>query len=50
MGRWTNNPWLPAEAFAALAAASVAGYFSSLDGLSDLAERKKERLIEILCR
>lgn len=50
MGRWTNNPWLPAEAFAALAAASVAGYFASLDGLSDLAERKKERLIEILCR
>ncbi len=50
MGRWTNNPWLPTEAFAALAAASIAGYFASLDGLSDLAERKKENLIEILCR
>jgi len=50
MGRWTNNPWLPAQVFAALAAASIAGYFASLDGLSDLAERKKENLIEILCR
>jgi len=50
MGRWTNNPWLPAEVFGVLAAASIAGYFASLDGLSDLAERKKENLIEILCR
>jgi ABC-2 type transport system permease protein len=50
MGRWTNNPWLPAEAFAALAAASLAGYIASLDSLTELAEKKKETLIEALCR
>jgi ABC-2 type transport system permease protein len=49
-GRWTNSPWLPAEAFAALAAAALAGYFASLDAMTDLAEQKKEALIEALCR
>lgn len=49
-GRWTNNPWLPAEAFTGLAAAALAGYFASLDALSHLAEKKKEILIEALCR
>jgi ABC-2 type transport system permease protein len=49
-GRWTNSPWLPAEAFVALAAASVGGYFAALDALSDVAEKKKEVLIETLCR
>lgn len=49
-GRWTNSPWLPAEAFIALAAASVAGYFAALDALSNVAEEKKEILIETLCR
>ena len=49
-GRWTGNPWLPAEAFAALAAASVTGYFAALDALSDVAEKKKEVLIETLSR
>jgi hypothetical protein len=49
-GRWMNNPWLPAEAFAVLAAAAIAGYFASLDGLSDLAEKKKENLIQIVCK
>jgi hypothetical protein len=49
-GRLTNNPWLPAEAFAVLAAASIAGYFASLDALTGLAERKKEVLVETLCR
>ena len=49
-GRWTGNPWLPAEAFAALAAAAGAGYFASLDHLSRLAEEKKEVLLEALCR
>jgi ABC-2 type transport system permease protein len=49
-GRWTRNPWLPAETFAFLAAAVVGGYFASLDALTDLAERKKEILIEALCR
>jgi ABC-2 type transport system permease protein len=50
LGRWTNSPWLPAEAFAGLAAAALAGYFASLDALTQLAEKKKEVLIEALCR
>ncbi len=49
-GRWTGNSWLPAEAFAFLAAAAVAGYFASLDPLTRLAEAKKEVLLEALCR
>ena len=49
-GRWMNSPWLPAEAFIGLAAASVAGYFAALDALSNVAEKKKEILIETLCR
>jgi ABC-2 type transport system permease protein len=50
MGRWTRSPWLPAEAFAGLSAAALAGYFASLDPLTQLAERRKETLIEALCR
>jgi ABC-2 type transport system permease protein len=49
-GRWTGNPWLPAEAFTFLAAAAMAGYFASLDALTRLAEAKKEVLLEALCR
>jgi ABC-2 type transport system permease protein len=49
-GRWTQNPWLPAEAFAALAAASLAGYFAALDALSRVAEKKREVLIETLSK
>jgi ABC-2 type transport system permease protein len=49
-GRWTNSPWLPAQAFVVLAAASVGGYFAALDALSKVAEKKKEMLIETLCR
>ncbi len=49
-GRWTGNPWLPAEAFAGLAAAALAGYFASLNALSEFAEKKKESLLEALCR
>ncbi len=49
-GRWTGNPWLPAEAFAFLAAAAIGGYIASLDVLTQLAEKKKETLIEALCR
>jgi ABC-2 type transport system permease protein len=49
-GRWTNNPWLPAQAFTVLSVASVAGYFAALDALSDVAEKKKETLIEVLAR
>jgi ABC-2 type transport system permease protein len=49
-GKWFNSPWLPAQAFIALAAASVGGYFAALDALSSVAEKKKEVLIETLCR
>jgi len=49
-GRLTGNLWLPAEAFAVLAVAAVAGYFAALDPLSRIAEEKKEVLIEALCR
>jgi len=48
--RWSDNPWMPAEGFAFLAAAALSGYFASLQPLSDLAEKKKEILIEALCR
>jgi ABC-2 type transport system permease protein len=50
LGRWTGSPWLPAAAFAGLAAASAAGYFATLDALSEVAEQKKEVLLEALCR
>lgn len=49
-GRWLGNPWLPAALFAGLTAAALGGYVASLDPLSILAERKKELLIETLCR
>ncbi len=49
-GKWTNNPWLPAETFAFLGLAAAGGYFSSLDGLSRMAELKKETLLEAMCR
>jgi len=49
-GRWTENRWLPAEAFTLLAGAAMGGYFASLDALSRVAEKKKETLIEALCR
>jgi hypothetical protein len=50
LGRWTGDPWVPAEAFALLAAAAVGGYVSSLDSLTTYAEKKKEKLMEALCR
>jgi hypothetical protein len=50
MSRWTGDKWLPAEVFAFLAAAAVAGYASSLDPLAVLAEKKKETLIDALSR
>lgn len=49
-GRLAGNRWFPAEAFTLLAAAAVGGYFGSLDVLSRVAEKKKEVLIEALCR
>jgi hypothetical protein len=50
MSRWSGNAWLPAEVFAFLAAAAIAGYTSSLDPLAALAEKKKETLIDALSR
>jgi len=49
-GRWFGSPWLPAVVFTGLTAAAFGGYVASLDPLSMLAERKKELLIETLCR
>jgi ABC-2 type transport system permease protein len=49
-GRWSGNPWLPAEIFTVLAAAALGGYFSSLEAFTQLAEKKKEILIDALCR
>ena len=50
LGRWTGDRWLPAKAFTLLAAAAVGGYISSLDALTSYAEKRKEKLIEALCR
>ena len=50
LGRWTGDSWLPAKAFTLLAAAAAGGYISSLDALTSYAEKKKEKLIEALCR
>ena len=50
MSRWTGDKWLPAEVFAFLAAAAIAGYSSSLNPLAVLAEKKKETLIDALSR
>ena len=49
-GRLMGSPWLPAQVFGVLAIAAIAGYFSALDALSELAEKKKEVLMEALCR
>ena len=50
LGGWMGNPWLPVVVFVALTAAALGGYVSSLDALGRLAEKKKELLIETLCR
>ena len=50
LARWTGDRWLPAKTFALLAVAAVAGYTASLDALTSYAEKKKEKLIEALCR
>lgn len=50
LSRWTGDRWLPAEVFMFLAAAAIAGYSSSLNPLSLLAEKKKETLIDALSR
>ncbi len=49
-GRWTGSPWLPVIAFAGLTAAAAGGYAASLGAMDRLAEKKRELLIETLCR
>jgi len=49
-GRWFANPWLPAAAFVGLTIATLGGYIASLDSLDLLAEKKKELLIDTLCK
>jgi hypothetical protein len=49
-GVWTRNLWLPAITFTGLTVVVSAGYGASLSALNDLAQRKKELLIETLCR
>ncbi len=49
-GRWTGNPWLPAEMFTVLAVVACAGYFAALNSFTAFAEKKKELLIDALCR
>jgi hypothetical protein len=49
-GRISGNDWLPVEIFLFLAAAALAGYWSSLEPLTKLAERKKESLLETLTK
>jgi hypothetical protein len=50
LGHWTGDRWLPAKAFLLLAAAAVGGYLAALDALTSYAEKKKEKLIEALCK
>ena len=49
-GRLLGNPWVPAMAFTGLTVAAAGGYVASLEALSRLAEKKRELLIETLCR
>jgi ABC-2 type transport system permease protein len=49
-GRWTGNPWLPTQVFAVLTIAAFAGYLAALNAFTELAESKKETLIDALCR
>lgn len=48
--RWFHSPWLPVQVFAALTVAALGGYVASLQSVDQLAERKKELLIETLCK
>ena len=49
-GRWTGNPWFPAEVFAVLAVVALGGYFAALNNFTSFAEKKKDTLIDALCR
>jgi protein-S-isoprenylcysteine O-methyltransferase Ste14 len=49
-GRFSGNDWLSVGIFLFLAIAALAGYWSSLEPLTKLAERKKESLLESLTK
>jgi ABC-2 type transport system permease protein len=49
-GPWFGNPWFPTAAFVGLTIATLGGYVASLDSLDRLAEKKKELLINTLCK
>jgi ABC-2 type transport system permease protein len=48
--RLGGNDWLPVGVFLFLAIAALAGYWSSLEPLTKLAEQKKESLLETLTK
>jgi ABC-2 type transport system permease protein len=48
--RWFGIPWFAAAAFVGLTIAACSGYVASLDSLDRLAEKKKELLINTLCK
>ena len=50
VGRVAGNPWLPLTILGFLAAAAVGGYIASLDPLTQVAEKKKEAILEILMK
>ena len=49
-GKWSGNPWVSAGVFLLLAAAATSGYVASLDPLSSFAEKKREVLLDALCK
>ena len=49
-GRLSGNDWLPTEIFLFLAAAALAGYWSAMEPLTKLAEKKKEALLDTLTK
>ncbi|HWZ99897.1 MAG TPA: hypothetical protein VN025_19225 [Candidatus Dormibacteraeota bacterium] len=50
LGRLSGNDWLPTEIFFFLAIAAMAGYWSAMEPLTKLAEKKKEALLETLTK
>ncbi|HET9001503.1 MAG TPA: hypothetical protein VFP86_17825 [bacterium] len=49
-GRWTGQMWLPAEIFAVLAAASIVWYADALESGAELAQQRRDLLLDTLCR
>lgn len=49
-GRWTGQTWLPGEIFAVLAAASIIWYADALESVAELAQKRRDVLLDTLCR